>query len=165
MSKEQDNSSTKEEKSNFNERIVRWETHRINFLSFVINLILTLTGGSLVFWYSVLKDARADFCSLLLSFAGIMLASSFLLGIVTMLNRLEDFRQTVEKIRKREELSELGSEDEANQDSKQNSLKAEIKELENQTRRLGARTYDLLYIQVGLFGLGNLVVFLCILLA
>jgi hypothetical protein len=149
------NISREEKIKSFNKRIVRWDAYRVNFLSFIINLILTLTGGSLIFWYSVLKDERAYFCNLWLLISGMLLALSFFFGIATMLNRLCDFRLTVKKIR----FEKVDFQRNAIQPSRQ------VKELKRRTKEIGDRTYLLLCFQVGLFAIGNMIIFLSILTA
>jgi hypothetical protein len=157
---------------NYTNRITRWEAHRINFLSLVINVILTLTGGSLIFWYSVLKDNRSFCIAGWLKISGMILAISFIVGIITMLNRLHDFRLTVEKIKKRKSLAEKRRLKKIKNEVRQVkelaaqivTLKSEISKLELRTTKLGDRTYDFLYLQVILFAAGNLIIFMSILL-
>ena len=150
------NISREEKIKSFNKRIVRWEAYRVNFLSFIINLILTLTGGSLVFWYHVLKDQQSYCCNCLLFTAGLMLAFSFAFGIATMLNRLCDFRLTVEKIRLERRIFDLPR--------ASNKHRRSLNEMKTQTKKIGKRTHLLLNIQAGLFAIGNLIVFLSIMM-
>ena len=150
---EQINSANEAKGGNFDERIPRWETHRISFLSFIINLIFTLTGGSFWLWYQVLKDDKIGSCPVWQLISGLMLAISFLLGIATMLNRLEDFRLTVKKIK----LERRGSERTASEDRR-------LGVLETQTTKYGKRTYWLFYLQIAFFVIGNSITFVSIIL-
>jgi hypothetical protein len=140
----------------FNERIVRWEAYRVSFLSFIINLIFTLTGGSFFLWYQVLKDNRVGIYHTCLLISGIMLGISFLFGIATMLCRLCDFRLTVKKIR----LEKLVKSRVAIQSSRHL-----LKKQKTLTRKIGKLTYYLFYAQVLTFAVGNFLIFLLIMKA
>ncbi len=155
--------SNVEDYGNFNERIARWDAYRINFLSFIINLIFTLTGGSFWIWYQVLKDDRVGNYHTYFFISSIMLGLSFILGILTMLNRLRDFRLTAKTIRLEQNHDEkIKLRNPANDDNVKNLIESKIKELDTLiilhriwTRKIGNFTYCFFYTQVGCFVIGN----------
>ena len=88
-------------KINSNERFVRWQTVLRDQLSFLNNLLLTISIGILGFFLSILKTpAFMPICMERFFFtAGILSISiSILLGIATAYSRLMDYRWTVKKI-------------------------------------------------------------------
>lgn len=88
-------------KINSNERFVRWQTVLRDQLSFLNNLLLTISIGIVGFLLSLLKtnEFSPDCIGKLFFTAGLLTISlSILLGIGTAYSRLMDYRWTVKKI-------------------------------------------------------------------
>lgn len=133
----------------YKDRIVRWQQLSIKQLSFVNNLILTL---SLLFFgfsinYNFLKFNDNKWLFLFQITSLLMLSLSFVLGVYTAISRLYDFRLTTELLRKRKEKLKC-------EVANQTSLEREIDHLISKTNRIGKRTWLFLKWQVGSFTIG-----------
>lgn len=87
-----------------NESYVRWQNIRITQLGFANNLLILLSVALLGFYFKFLSD-----CDILNNYQKFFICACFLLiivstglGILVMLNRLEDFKLTARIARKRE---------------------------------------------------------------
>lgn len=88
---------------NSDERFVRWQTVLLNHLTFLNNLLLTISIGVVGFLLSLLKDPSFNpvCCEKFFFTSGVILTFlSILFGIATGFCRLIDFRGTVNKIKK-----------------------------------------------------------------
>lgn len=125
-----------------NERFVRWQTALRGHLSFLNNLLLTISIGVVGFCISLLGQENFNplgCAKNLFTFGLITIAISTVLGIMTIFCRLIDLRVTVKKIK--------------------NELKGQVYGAE-ETKKLmencGKITWCLLYLQTGTFGVGAL---------
>lgn len=87
---------------NSNERFTRWQQALREQLTFLNNLILTLSIGSLGFIFSLLNKSRfvpIDNQKLFFTISLFLFFISILLGLTTSFSRLFDFRTTVKKIK------------------------------------------------------------------
>ena len=87
---------------NSSERFVRWQTVLRNQLTFLNNLLLTISIGVVGFLLSLLKDPYFDptYCKkFFFTFGFILIFVSVLFGLLTAYSRLMDYRRTLEKIR------------------------------------------------------------------
>ena len=126
-----------------NDRFIRWQEVLREHITFLNNLLLTISVGIVGFCISLLgQDNFNPFCytKFLFTFGLGVTFISILLGLGTALNRLLDFRKTVEKIKK--ELKGSYSDD-----------LAEIKE---SMEIYGKRTWYLFYLQIGTLFVGVL---------
>ena len=85
-----------------NERFVRWQNVLREYITFVNNVLLTISVGILGFAFSILDNP--DFnpkCSqkVFFTLSLITLLICILFGIITCISRLYDFRTTLKKIR------------------------------------------------------------------
>jgi len=129
-----------------NQRFVRWQQILREHLSFLNNLILTISVGILGFAFSLLKEDNFNpqSCQKLFLTVGLFsVAFSVIIGIATSLNRLFDFKTTVKKIN-----DEL------------NGNFSELEELKQLMGIYGKRTWCLFYFQLTLFifGITNLTI-------
>ena len=88
---------------NSNERFVRWQTVLRDHLTFLNNLLLTISIGVVGFLLSFLRDPsfKPMHCDKFFFTAGLILSFlSISFGIITGFSRLIDFRSTVKKIKK-----------------------------------------------------------------
>ena len=142
--KTNENIKTKKEGS-----FIRWQDITIRQMGYTINLILGLAAATLGFAITLLKEdifflscwGKCFFDIACLSF---LFSIGF--GIWLVLNRLKDFRVTMRIARRRE-----GGDTEEN-----------LQPLRDITKRVGKRTWILLYCQVGSFGLGIILLILSI---
>lgn len=140
----------------YNERFVRWQQLSIAQLSFSNNLILVLDLGFMGFLISQSGLTFSSNCWILfiqiISFIG--LGSSFLVGIIVVLNRLKDFHETSQLIRKRSQLfrSHNKKVEKINLDANNQQLL----NLKNYTDKLGKRTWSLFKLQLWTFACGTL---------
>lgn len=87
---------------NSNERFVRWQTVLRNQLTFLNNLLLTISIGVVGFLLTLLKDPYFEptYCKkFFFTFGFILIFVSVLFGLLTAYSRLMDYRRTLEKIR------------------------------------------------------------------
>jgi hypothetical protein len=97
-----------ENKINSNERFVRWQNILREHVTFLNNLLLTISFGILGFIFSLLNNENfnPNCCQkIFLTFGVLTLLFSIIFGIVTTFSRLFDFRTTLNKIK-----SELNNE-------------------------------------------------------
>jgi len=125
-----------------NDRFIRWQEVLREHVTFLNNLLLTISFGVVGFCISLLiQDNFNPFCytKYLFTFGLGITFISILLGLGTALNRLLDFRKTVEKIKNesRGSYHDLG----------------ETKEL---MELYGKRTWYLFYLQIGTLFVGVL---------
>jgi hypothetical protein len=126
-----------------NESYIRWQNIRITQLGFANNLIIGLSVGLLGYLMSFITKSISFnlFQKILIWFCCPLLLISCLMGLLLIINRLEDFRITSQIARKRE----LGE-------------NVDIKILRSQTKEIGKKTWNLFIWQVSTFFLG----FVCI---
>jgi len=125
-----------------NDRFIRWQEVLREHVTFLNNLLLTISVGVVGFCISLLnQDNFNPFCytKFLFTFGLVLTFISILLGFGTAWNRLLDFRKTVEKIK-----NELNG--------SYNYLD-ETKEL---MELYGKRTWYLFYLQIGTLFVGVL---------
>lgn len=84
------------------EKFVRWQSVLRENLTFLNNLILTFSVGTIGFILTLLgdKEFNPTYCQKIFLTSGLMLTFiSLALGFITSFSRLNDFRATVRKIR------------------------------------------------------------------
>lgn len=144
----------KEKLKSLNDRFVRWQQLLISQLSFTNNLILGFSLGFLSFIVS--KQDGFWYCKcwhfLLFIFSIVSLLISFITGIMTVINRLNDFRCTKTLLKNRK----IKFEDEHNikkyNDIESISLNILTDKLLSD--KLGKRTWSLLQWQIWSFAIG-----------
>lgn len=127
---------------NNNERFIRWQQALREQLTFLNNLILTFSIGSIGFIFSLLNNScfvPVGFQKFLFTSSLIIIFISTLFGIATSFSRLYDFRATVKKIKT--ELTENDS---------------EVENLKKLIDLYGKLTWKLFYSQVIVFTVGVL---------
>ena len=142
------------DKSAAKESFVRWQAITISQLSYSINLILTFTIAALGFGASLLlkEQFQPDSWPLnLLRLSLALLLAAGGLGIGCTINRLRDFRATTKITRLR---TKEGHE-----------ADAELTNLRELTSRLGSRTWQIFWWQIGMFSAGTLFLVLSVALA
>jgi hypothetical protein len=119
-----------------NESYIRWQNIRITQLGFANNIIIGLSVGSLAYFMNfITKTVSFNFYQKILIWLGCpLLLISCLLGLILIINRLEDFRITSQIARKRE----LGE-------------NMDIEILRSQTKEIGKKTWNLFIWQVSTF--------------
>lgn len=131
------------EKIDSNERFVRWQAILVNHVSFVNNLLLTISiaiVGSLISMLSE-SEFRPICVSKLFFTTGLFtIFSSSVFGFIVTISRLADFRKTVKKVK----------------GEASGSSKTELHTLKVQMKIYGKITWCLLYIQIGTMFLGSL---------
>lgn len=130
-------------------RFVRWQGIQLTQLGFVLNLVLGFAVAGLGLWLSLLRDASFqplcwDKCLFVLT--GISLLVSIATGLWCSLNRLWDFRITAGMARGKWADDELTA-----------------KEIES--KKLGDRTWALLYWEISAFVLAILLFMATLVLA
>jgi hypothetical protein len=149
----------KEEKQNeYNlrrERVVRWDNYRINQFSYANNLITTLNLAFLVFFISQSGLQVNDNCFMfsLQALTFTLLIISFLAGLMTTLNRLQDFRKTALLTKRRKKKFEHDHNFKFHSDIE--IIKSEILELEKETNQKGKNTWTLIQWQIWSFVIGT----------
>jgi hypothetical protein len=89
-------------KINSNDKFVRWQSVLREHLTFLNNLVLTFSVGTLGFVLSLLQNEKfvPTSCQKIFLTSGLIIAFfSLALGFVTAFSRLHDFRTTTKKIR------------------------------------------------------------------
>lgn len=131
---------------------IRWQTITLNQLTYAVNLILTLSIGTLAFSMSLLRDK--DFtpeghnqCLFVCATVSILLSIGF--GIWCVINRLRDFRVTTKVARMRE------------RDKPADEIAISCHVLLYEA--LGRQTWRLFWTQIILFGSSIVLYTLCIL--
>jgi len=139
------------------ERVVRWDNYRINQFSYTNNLLL---GLNLAFLGFFITQSGFNFNSNCYFFTiqiltDLFLLTSFLTGLLTVLNRLQDFRKTAKltKLKKKKFEHEHNIVTYSGIDT----IKTEIWEFESETRKMGIRTWNLIKWQVWTFLIGTFI--------
>src|SRR5258708_18854531 len=97
--------------SKHQESLVRWQGITIGQLGYAIGLLLTIATAMLGFAFSLLKDKNFSLScweKFLFSSALLLLISSITLGLLCVINRLHDFRETTAIARDREQWRRAG---------------------------------------------------------
>jgi hypothetical protein len=133
------------------ESFVRWQGIAITQLGYAVNLILGFATASLGFSLTLLRDehftpqhSEKGFFDLLL----VLLGLSLLFGILCVINRLRDFRQTRDIARDRERLKDKGMNDV--------QIKEALKQRRDDVENLGKWTWRFFWFQLASFSLGVL---------
>lgn len=155
ISDNQKKQNTEKQMDLLTERVVRWDSYRINHFSYTINLILTLNLGFLSFIVSQINFNLSDniYFLLLLIITFICLTVSFYSGVILIVNRLNDFRRTsrLTKLKKRK----FEYENKLTDDSEINKIQFQIQLLSKQTKELGQKTWCLFNLQIWCFVFGT----------
>lgn len=124
-----------------NESYIRWQNIRITQLGFANNLIITLTVASLGYLMNFINAPNIlnFFQKLLFWISSTLLIFSCFVGLLVIINRLEDFKITAQIAKKR------GTEENIN-----------ISILREKTEKLGKKTWNLFISQVSTFFIGFL---------
>lgn len=90
--------------SNINsaDRFIRWQTNLRNQVSFTNNLLLTFSVGILGFIFNILADGKIVFDCISkhqIDIGLIFILISNVIGILTTISRIIDFRLTLKKIK------------------------------------------------------------------
>ena len=123
-----------------NERFIRWQQILREHFTFLNNLLLTFSVGTLGFLFSLLNDKNFIPIScekIFFTTALILIFLSILIGLVTSFNRLFDFRTTLKKIK-----SEL------------NGKHSELEKLNELKDFYSKSTWNLFYCQIIIFTIG-----------
>ncbi len=131
---------------------VRWQAVTIGQLTFAVNLILGFAVATLGFQVTLLMNDKfipEAWQKCVFSASLLLLSFSVLLGIAVVVNRLRDFRQTMEVARLRES----------------DSTESEIVTFRMRSCKLGAATWTIFWWQLGTFGMGITLTMLAVLAA
>ena len=146
----------REEYKSYNERFVRWQQTTIGQMSFTNNLFLGLNLGFLGFYTTQSGLSFNCNCILftlnLLTLLGLII--SFITGILLVINRLIDFRNTTQLVKYRKKKFEIDHN--LNQYKDDEFIEASIIKLKITTERLGNRTWILLNWQILTFAIGTI---------
>lgn len=149
------NRKKREEHKSLKNRFIRWQQLTISQLSFTNNLFLGFNLGFLSFFVSQPGVLFGGICWLftLQIFSVLSLMISFITGIMTVLNRLRDFRLTKTLVKNRR----LKFEDEHNIQKHQDIEKIKTTIVLNKllSDELGKRTWSLLKWQIWTFVIGT----------
>lgn len=139
------------------ERVVRWDNYRINHFSYTNNLLLGLDLGFLGFFItqSGLKFCCNCYFITIQVFAILFLFTSFFTGLLTVLNRLKDFKKTSQLTKMRKKKFEHVCNIILHSDI--DKINSEIFTLSSETRELGNQTWSLLKWQVCTFIIGTFI--------
>lgn len=90
--------------SNINsaDRFIRWQTNLRNQVSFTNNLLLTFSVGILGFIFNILADDKMTFDCISrhqIDVGLILILFSVIIGVLTNISRIIDFRLTLKKIK------------------------------------------------------------------
>jgi len=137
------------------ERVIRWDSYRINHFSYTINLILTLNLGFLGFIVSQINFNWSDniYFLILLIVTFICLIISFYSGVILIINRLNDFRLTSKLTKLKKYRFEYKNE--LTENSEINTIQFQIQLLSKQTKELGKKTWCLFNLQIWCFVIGT----------
>ena len=131
------------------ESFVRWQGITITQLGFAVNLILTFAAASLGFSLTLLKDEHfvpqrieKVFFDSSLTLTGL----SLIFGILCVIKRPCDFRQTTQIAKDRERWGRDGKTDD--------QIDADLEPRRQHVKSLGKCTWGLFWAQVASFGLG-----------
>jgi hypothetical protein len=129
---------------NIDERFIRWQSVLRDQLTFLNSLLLTISTGIVGFIISLLTKPEFNItccCQKILFTSGFVFINiSIIIGIITALNRLHDFRTTIKKI-KFEKLQ---------------STQLTLEKLDDLMKLYGKITWFLFYSQLILLGIGTL---------
>lgn len=141
----------REKHKSYNERFVRWQQLTIGQLSFTNNLFLGLDLGFLGFLVTQSGLVFSNSCWIFMIQIMILLGlgGSFVTGVYLVINRLKDFRKTTQLVKNRKIKFEIDHKIKFSNDIK--SLKSKIKNLKNETDKLGKITWILLKWQIWTF--------------
>lgn len=122
---------------------VRWQSLTIGQLTYAVNLVLGFAVASLAFQITILLNEKFNpvswqKCAFSLSLLALL--ASVGVGIWCVINRLRDFRATTKVARMR----------------KDEVPEPEVEPVRALSRKLGEKTWLLFWWQIGLFGLGIL---------
>ena len=123
-----------------NDRFIRWQRYTIEQLTFALNLFLGLSGASLAFGISLLREESflLTGCSKLAFSVGLVaLAISVLVGCVAVVSRLLDFRFTAKTVGNKNQKSD-----------------EEAGVYRYRTKLLGGLTWRLFWLEVFSFSVG-----------
>lgn len=126
-----------------NEPFIRWQGRSLEYFSYSINLLLVFGVGTLGFGVNLLRDG--SFCpsgcaKYLFAISLLSLVLSIAVGIVCVLYRVRDFRETTTIARKKSQLE----------------FDNELEALRELVGIIGSRTRQLFRWQVSLFSVGAL---------
>lgn len=133
------------------ESFVRWQAITIGQLGYAIGLLLTIATAMLGFAFSLLKEKNFSLTcwqKFLFSSALLLLVSSITLGLLCVINRLHDFRETTAIARDREQWGRDGLQ--------AVEIESKLQSRRDHTKRLGKRTWGLFWSQAATFGLGTI---------
>ncbi len=140
----------------FNDRFIRWQQLTIGQLSFTNNLFLGFNLGFLGF---LITQSGLTFCTVcwictiqLLALLG--LGTSFITGVLLVINRLKDFRKTTQLVKSRKKKFEIQYILRTSDNIE--AVKSTISNLKTETDKLGRVTWSLLNWQVWSFLIGTL---------
>ena len=139
------------------ERVVRWDSYRINQFSYSNNLLIGLNLGFLGFFIaqSGFKFSCSCYLLTLQILTGLFLIASFFTGLMTVLNRLQDFRKTAKLTKRRKKKLEHDHNIKSYSDIE--TISSEITILDAETKKLGNRIWILLNWQVWTFLIGTII--------
>lgn len=149
-----DEQEKRESHKNYKERIVRWQQLSIKQLSYTNNLFLGLNLAFLGFLITQIELKIRCNCFLVsIQLIGFLfLGISFLTGILTVLNRLKDFRATHKLVRNKK----LRFEHKLRVSENRNisNIESAISEYQSITNKLGRQTWIYLQWQIWTFVIG-----------
>jgi hypothetical protein len=131
------------------ESFVRWQGVTVAQLGYAIGLLLTIATAILGFAFSLLKDksfSPTGCVKCLFSSALILLTSSIVLGLLCVINRLVDFRETTAIARDREQWRREGSQPDL--------IDSKLRIRRDHTKVLGRRSWRLFWAQAMSAGFG-----------
>lgn len=126
-----------------NKSFIKWQDIRIKQLGFANNLIIGLALGVMGFAIKFIQAENFEANSIqkmLIWIGGIAILISILLGLILIINRLEDFKLTAQIARKRESNNRQGIENDR-----------------EKSKKLGKKTWNYFVWQVSTFFVGFLI--------
>jgi hypothetical protein len=150
-----DEQERRDKHKSYNDRFVRWQQLTIGQLSFTNNLFLGFNLGFIGFFVTQFGLTFSCVCWIfniqILTLLG--LGTSFVTGIILVINRLKDFRKTTQLIKNRKQKFEI--EHNLKKSDNLESVKSTISNLKNETDKLGKITWKLLNWQIWTFLIGT----------
>ncbi|RUA35589.1 MAG: hypothetical protein DSY77_02395 [Bacteroidetes bacterium] len=139
------------------DRVVRWDNYRINQFSYTNNLFIGLNLAFLGFFISQsgFKISCNCFLLTLQILTGLFLIASFLTGVITVLNRLKDFRKTAQLTKRKKKKFE--HEHNIKSYSDIGTINSDIKTLDSEMKKYGPQTWGLLKWQICTFSTGTII--------
>lgn len=146
--------NTYKELSDYQARFTRWQQISISQLSVTNNLFLSLTTGLLAFSVTQIDLKVTTNCLLTLGliFSYIFLFTALITGVSVTINRLMDFRKTMDLVWQRKKKFEIEMNIKVHGDI--DKIKRTIIELKIQTNKHGKDTWELLNWQIYTFIIG-----------